>query len=1193
MTDQTKIKITAVDEFSSVLGKMSESVGGLVGRVGSLQAAFAGIAGVGVLTGLATSVKQAIDTADALDELSQKTGIAVKELSALDYAFRREGVSTEALGSAVKKLSGNMVEAGDATSKAGRLFREFGIDAKGSTQEALLKLADVFQKLPDGATKSALAVELLGKAGTDLIPAFNNGRAGIEALTQQAEKLGLVIDENLAQQSAKFNDNLFAINESGKKLGITLANQTLPALNDIVEAMTRGIEKGGLLTGVLEGLRAGFSRVVFGDQVENAAAEIGRLENLIAQLERDSVTASGAQLQGILDGISQLQVELKKARDLYDGLTTGQGNQAPKVATDAGLEEKVRQQLGKQTDALKESQSAYEQIVAVIRKKIEQQTIELEKGRKLNEEEQFRAQINELLAQKESKVSTELQKSVQIYTDSAVALIRENEARKARLALLQSELDGEAAALASLERNRAIGIDVENALIRSNKEREFEVSLIGKTSEEIEILRLARQKEKDLLKATSPEQRERIENLYAEAEAQVRNRQSLEQTANTFASLQNIGANFFSDLFLNGKKAFDNLTQSLKRFAADLIATFAKKYILNLAGGQDPLSALSGANSGGGFSNPLNSLFGMGNSTIGPGQGSLIAIAAAAQYAIGQRAFSGNRAAQQASAFGLLPGAIVNLLTGGSRENQNFRLLQGTGGEGLFGGLNIEGTYGFDLSALRTSTGRLDSRLARVLGGRAGEGAAALAAYTAAGLRADGQPAQFAFPEGDQTAAEQIAKELLQSRYGTLFGLIDQKIADQIKNFAGTSTELEAFITQTLSIFEALDGTKIKGLNIDSLRELAGPDGDLAQVLQGLTQNVGALIDEFSSEDQKLAAARQAVADAFAALGVAAPQTRQQFLDLVNSIDLSTDAGRQLYNTLVSVAPAFSTVASAAEAMAKRFQSALAAIFGSSVGRANIENQATPLVRRFQELTGLLPGLDPLSVFKGIGNALPSDIQAIFDTFGDEVDGLLTQLLELYASYISLTDATGEVTGGLRDLTGGLGSVVDALGDARRNLREYLVGSLLDRNLSPLSVGQQFNVAQSEFQRLLGLAQGGDVGAINSLGGARDQLLELGRILFASSGNYNNLFNTTFDQLKTISGATDISWQSQWVSALPAQGQKLASSADVQELNASITLLLKSIADGQTQQTAQAAADARRIAAEIVQAQQTGGAFAA
>ncbi len=73
--------------------------------------------------------------------------------------------------------------------------------------------------------------------------------------------------------------------------------------------------------------------------------------------------------------------------------------------------------------------------------------------------------------------------------------------------------------------------------------------------------------------------------------------------------------------------------------------------------------------------------------------------------------------------------------------------------------------------------------------------------------------------------------------------------------------------------------------------------------------------DLFFSDAEKLAANTQAVQTEFARLGVAMPQTRAAYRALVAAQDMSTDAGRALYASLVSMAGAMDQVLPVAAAL--------------------------------------------------------------------------------------------------------------------------------------------------------------------------------------------------------------------------------------------------------------------------------------
>ncbi len=209
---------------------------------------------VGGPLGLGLMVKNSIDAAAELDDLSQKTGIAVESLSRLQYAAGLEGV--EDLGASLAKLSKTIATDSE-------MFKVLGIQVESangnlkSTEDVLLDLADLFAKSADGTRKAALAQELFGKSGAALIPFLNKGRDGIKELTAEADRLGVTISGDTAKAADDFNNNMFRLKEGVKGAVNQITEGLLPSLNRISEAMlkssgsTSGFEKAGRALGVI------------------------------------------------------------------------------------------------------------------------------------------------------------------------------------------------------------------------------------------------------------------------------------------------------------------------------------------------------------------------------------------------------------------------------------------------------------------------------------------------------------------------------------------------------------------------------------------------------------------------------------------------------------------------------------------------------------------------------------------------------------------------------------------------------------------------------------------------------------------------------------------------------------------------------------------------------------------------------
>lgn len=256
MATQTEIIISAKDEtrqaFESVKGSLTR-ISGLAANLG-----FVGLAGTAA--SIISMVKSTADFADEMSKAAQKAGVTTEALSGLKYAADLSDVSFEGLQTGLKKLNVNLNEAANGSKSSVDTFNQLGIsirDASGNLKSAdviLSQVSDVFQNLPDGPQKAALAVQLFGKAGSDLIPLLNGGSQGIAQLTKEAEKFGLVIDSKTAAAAEQFNDNMTRLQASAQGVAINIGSTLLPAMTHITDAMAEAALKGGVLSAIWAGL---------------------------------------------------------------------------------------------------------------------------------------------------------------------------------------------------------------------------------------------------------------------------------------------------------------------------------------------------------------------------------------------------------------------------------------------------------------------------------------------------------------------------------------------------------------------------------------------------------------------------------------------------------------------------------------------------------------------------------------------------------------------------------------------------------------------------------------------------------------------------------------------------------------------------------------------------------------------------
>jgi hypothetical protein len=243
---------------SSVIGALRVNLGvdsaafssGLKKSEGGLKKFAAGAAkGIAVAAaafsaaaaGVALAVRGILNEADQMGKSAQSLGIPVEELSRLKHAAEMSGSSMEGLSTAVKRLGANISEAvTKPTGAAGQAFQKLGIDLKNTdgtlknSSQVMSDLAEKLSQMPDGAEKTALAMQLMGKSGADLIPMLNGGRDALQAMKDEADELGIVIDQKTATAAANFNDGLARLGKMLTGIWTKLTAELAPALAAIV-----------------------------------------------------------------------------------------------------------------------------------------------------------------------------------------------------------------------------------------------------------------------------------------------------------------------------------------------------------------------------------------------------------------------------------------------------------------------------------------------------------------------------------------------------------------------------------------------------------------------------------------------------------------------------------------------------------------------------------------------------------------------------------------------------------------------------------------------------------------------------------------------------------------------------------------------------------------------------------------------
>lgn len=207
-------------------------------------------------------VKEVSEMGDHIDEAAQKAGVGRDELQELAYAGQFSSLSmedvTEGLGHLVRKMgeasAGSKETAAAFTKALGKGSLE---DANGHLRNAadvLGDLADRFAAMPDGADKTKMAFDVLGKSGARFIPMLNQGREGLAKLRAEFKASGAEMDDELIDASAAYRDSIDRLKTFGQAFKIQTVGviiKVLPAFIKALQELVKIVMPVGKVIGIL------------------------------------------------------------------------------------------------------------------------------------------------------------------------------------------------------------------------------------------------------------------------------------------------------------------------------------------------------------------------------------------------------------------------------------------------------------------------------------------------------------------------------------------------------------------------------------------------------------------------------------------------------------------------------------------------------------------------------------------------------------------------------------------------------------------------------------------------------------------------------------------------------------------------------------------------------------------------------
>lgn len=224
-------------------------------------------AAAGTMFGFA---KTTADAGDNARKTAQALGVTTEAVQELEFAAKKQRIEFGELRGGMETLAQKMRDSLiNTTGGAATAFARLGVkvaDANGNllpTDQVLGQLSDRFKGMQDGAVKTAVSMELLGGAGSKMIPFLNQGSAEIAKMRKEANELGFVISDADAAIGEQFNEELTRAQAALTGLRNIIGNALIPAITPLIQKFIDFIKVNKLFIAQrMETFFAGLSKFV-------------------------------------------------------------------------------------------------------------------------------------------------------------------------------------------------------------------------------------------------------------------------------------------------------------------------------------------------------------------------------------------------------------------------------------------------------------------------------------------------------------------------------------------------------------------------------------------------------------------------------------------------------------------------------------------------------------------------------------------------------------------------------------------------------------------------------------------------------------------------------------------------------------------------------------------------------------------
>lgn len=206
-----------------------------IATVGAEIMAVGGLAGAALME----TVNSFRASANELLTATAITGVGVERLGALGYAAVQLGGTMEDVTMSMTRMSHFMLKVAQGSDETDQVLQRLHLTAQDlvglNPDQAMARLGEALHRMGPGMAQNALAMQVFGRAGPGFLRFLGAGTDKIRELTDEAQRLGLVMSAEDVQAGAEMNREWNKLEFTFKRLKDVIGAALVPNMIALFE----------------------------------------------------------------------------------------------------------------------------------------------------------------------------------------------------------------------------------------------------------------------------------------------------------------------------------------------------------------------------------------------------------------------------------------------------------------------------------------------------------------------------------------------------------------------------------------------------------------------------------------------------------------------------------------------------------------------------------------------------------------------------------------------------------------------------------------------------------------------------------------------------------------------------------------------------------------------------------------------